>query len=66
MAGWKTILSYWEGNFSGAMLNFWRVSKCCFYMLLLEAFHETNLSLQNASLMFHMSTFLIFFGFTIK
>ncbi len=20
--GWKTILSYWEGNFSGAMLNF--------------------------------------------
>ncbi len=23
--GWKTILSYWEGNFSGAMLNFVRV-----------------------------------------
>ena len=22
---WKTILSYWEGNFSGAMLNFGRV-----------------------------------------
>ena len=20
--GWKTILSFWEGNFSGAMLNF--------------------------------------------
>ena len=26
--GWKTILSYWEGNFSGAMLNFGRVIKC--------------------------------------
>ena len=23
--GWKTILSYWEGNSSGAMLNFGRV-----------------------------------------
>ena len=23
--GWKTILSYWEGNFSGDMLNFGRV-----------------------------------------
>ena len=23
--GWKTILFYWEGNFSGAMLNFGRV-----------------------------------------
>ena len=23
--GWKTILSYLEGNFSGAMLNFGRV-----------------------------------------
>ena len=27
--GWKTILSYWEGNFSGAMLNFGRVIKTC-------------------------------------
>ena len=25
--GWKTSLSYWEGNFSGAMLNFGKVSK---------------------------------------
>ena len=26
--GWKTIrLSYWEGNFSGAMLNFGRVTQ---------------------------------------
>ncbi len=24
--GWKTILSYWEGHFSGAMLHFGRVS----------------------------------------
>jgi len=23
--GWKAILSYWEGNFSGAMLSFERV-----------------------------------------
>ena len=26
---WKTILSYWEGNFSGAMLNFGGVYMHC-------------------------------------
>ena len=26
-SGWKTILSYWEGNFSGDMLNFGGVDK---------------------------------------
>ena len=30
--GWKTILSYWEGNFSGAMFNFRGVVKM-FYLL---------------------------------
>ena len=32
--GWKTILSFWDGKFSGAMLNFQEVTWAIFWVLI--------------------------------
>ena len=40
------LLSYWEGNFSGAMLNFGRVTRCeifdVWYFFVEDASHQLS------------------------
>ena len=35
-AGWKTIVSFWDGLFSGAMFSFWRVNMSVILLMVKE------------------------------